>query len=301
MSYPKISLVTPSFNQEEFIENTIRSVVLQDYPNLEYVVIDGGSADNSIDIIKKYEDKIAYWVSEPDDGHGAGLNKGFERTSGEIMGWINSDDLLTPWSLRTVAEIFTKFPHVNWIQGTNSWWNRRGQMVKTSQNPKNIYDYLTGNYGWIQQESVFWRRSIWEEAGASLSKDYKFMVDGDLWARFFLIAELYTVECVLGGYRSYGDNRASGSYTLCVREMQEAISQMRLDCDPGIKADAKKLKILLDVSESDIFRKTIGVTNVQKIFGKTIGKRLFQVARYKAITWDTAKGDWVETNLPFRC
>ena len=165
MNHPKISIITPSFNQEEFIEDTLRSVVLQEYPNLEYIVIDGGSSDHSVDIIRNYSDKISYWTSEHDGGHGAGLNKGFKQSTGEIMGWINSDDLLTSWSLRSVAEIFTKFPHVNWIQGFTSSWNRQGQMTGSSRNPKNIYDYLTGNYAWIQQESVFWRRSLCDKAG----------------------------------------------------------------------------------------------------------------------------------------
>lgn len=93
MNYPKISIVTPSFNQSEFLELTIRSVLDQGYPNLEYIVIDGGSTDGSVDIIKKYADKISYWVSEKDGGQYDAINKGFARSSGEIMGWINSSDL----------------------------------------------------------------------------------------------------------------------------------------------------------------------------------------------------------------
>src|SRR5215469_5586779 len=97
-SLPKISIVTPSFNQAEFLEETIRSVLDQNYPNLEYVVVDGGSTDGSVDIIKKYAHRLAWWVSEPDDGQYAAINKGFKHSSGEIMAWINSDDKYLPWT-----------------------------------------------------------------------------------------------------------------------------------------------------------------------------------------------------------
>ena len=300
MNHPKISIVTPSFNQEEFIESTIRSVVLQDYPNLEYVVVDGGSSDNSANIIKKYVDKISYWVSEPDGGHGNGLNKGFRETSGDIMGWINSDDLLTPWSLRTIAEIFTKFPHVNWIQGFTSSWNRQGQMTGAFRNPKNIYDYLTGNYAWIQQESVFWRRELWDRSGWTISEDVKLMVDGELWSRFFLSDELYTIDCVLGGWRCYGENRALKNSSICLQEMEESIHKMAGKCSEEVKHNARKLNGFLSAAKSAPLRKTIGVANAQRILSKTVASKLFKVAGYKIITWDVAQSDWIETSIPFR-
>lgn len=300
MNYPKISIVTPSFNQEEFIEATIRSVVLQDYPNLEYIVIDGGSSDGSVNIIKNYSDKITYWVSEPDGGHGAGLNKGFSKSSGEIMGWINSDDLLTSWSLRTIGEIFTKFPHVNWIQGFTSSWNRQGQMTGGFRNPKNIYDYLTGNYAWIQQESVFWRRSLWDKAGEAISEKVKLMVDGELWSRFFLHDELYTVDCVLGGWRCYGENRALLNYPKCLQEMEESIASMANKCDARILSNARKLELFLKSSNFAPVRKTIGASTAQKIMGKTVARKLLQATGYKVISWDVSKTDWTESTLPFR-
>ena len=162
MGLPKISIVTPSFNQSRYLEDTIVSVLDQNYPNLEYVIIDGGSNDGSTEIIRRYENHLHYWVSEKDKGHGNAINKGFSHTSGEIMGWINSDDKYTPWSLEVIAEIFTLFPHVDWIVGYNSWWNEKGAMTSASRVHKNAVDFLLGNYKWVQQESVFWRRSLWE-------------------------------------------------------------------------------------------------------------------------------------------
>ena len=109
--WPRISIITPSFNQGQFIEETIRSVVLQGYSNLEYIIIDGGSTDKTIDIIRKYESQLAYWISEPDQGQAHAINKGLRRCTGDVVGWINSDDLLLPGSLFTIARAYQNAPN----------------------------------------------------------------------------------------------------------------------------------------------------------------------------------------------
>lgn len=165
-THPRISVVTPSLNQGEFLEATLCSVISQQYPALEYIVVDGGSTDGSVGIIERYEADITHWISEPDRGHADALNKGFARTTGEIMCWINSSDLHYPWTLATVAEIFTQFPQVEWISGTGSMFDEDGRLrVVVSSPGVNLYDILAGDYRGIQQESVFWRRSLWERAG----------------------------------------------------------------------------------------------------------------------------------------
>src|ERR1035437_8512433 len=112
---PRISLVTPSFNQAPFLEATIRSVLDQDYAALEYVIVDGGSTDGSVEIIRKYQGRLAYWCSEPDQGQYDAINKGFARSTGHIMAWINADDMFFPWTFQLVADVFSMFPDVSWI------------------------------------------------------------------------------------------------------------------------------------------------------------------------------------------
>jgi hypothetical protein len=169
---------------------------------------------------------LHYWVSEEDEGHANALNKGFSNTTGEIMAWINSDDMYTPWAFRCVAQIFDKFPEVDWIVGFCGYWNQDGFMTHAYRKPKNIYDYLSGSYGWIQQESVFWRRSLWDRAGGYIDEDYKLMVDGELWTRFFRHAELVSLDCILSGYRYHPTNRAAQHLDHCHAEMRQAISIM---------------------------------------------------------------------------
>ena len=140
--FPKISIVTPSFNQAEFIEETILSVLNQKYPNLEYIIIDGGSSDGTIDIIKKYEDKIAYWISEKDDGQSYAINKGLQRSTGEIISWLNSDDIFSNNALYTIASAFKKFQSPLIVGGSLHWDAVNHLKVPHESNPKTFRDLL---------------------------------------------------------------------------------------------------------------------------------------------------------------
>ncbi|QWD74388.1 glycosyltransferase [Polynucleobacter sp. TSB-Sco08W16] len=242
---PSISIVTPSFNQAPYLEKTIQSVLHQNYPNLEYVIIDGGSTDGSVEIIQKYSEDLHYWISEPDTGHANALNKGFEKTSGEIMGWLNSDDMYFPGCFNTISEIFDKYPNVNWISGLTSAWNNVGSVINVQGSQKNIFDFLLGRFGWIQQESTFWRRSIWNKAGAKMDESTKLAIDGELWTRFFLHDQLYSVFSTLGGYRVTGSNRAFSNSDETVKETIEAIKKMRLKVDSTTMNIVLKLEAYL--------------------------------------------------------
>jgi len=210
MKYPKISIVTPSFNQSLFIEQTILSVINQNYPNLEYIIIDGGSIDGSVDIIKKYEKYLAYWVSEKDNGLYHALQKGFEKSTGEIMGWINSDDKYHPNSFNSIAEVFSSFKELNWVTGCLTQFDEQGRTINAYPSKKwSKYDYYTFNYEWIQQESTVWRRILWTKAGNYISTKLKFASDLELWLRFFRYDKLFVADFLIGGFRLRSANQIS--------------------------------------------------------------------------------------------
>ena len=184
--WPKISIVTPSFNQAKYIETAIRSVLDQGYPNLEYLVIDGGSTDGSVEIIKKYASRLTYWVSEPDRGQSYAINKGFQRTTGEIMAWLNSDDYYNSRTLWTVAEKL-KNQRMTLLIGSSTQINEeKSEQIDDHRKPtweEMVYDTRT-----IPQPSVFWTRDLWDEAG-TLDETLYFAMDYDLWLRMRYKAE----------------------------------------------------------------------------------------------------------------
>jgi glycosyltransferase involved in cell wall biosynthesis len=235
--YPKISIVTPSFNQGQYLEETILSVLNQNYPNLEYILIDGGSTDNSVDLIKKYEHKLSYWVSEKDEGVYHAIQKGFERSTGDIMGWLNSDDMLHRNSLFAVAELLN-IDGVEWIQGLPTSFDEYGRTVGVSAFKQwSRMSYLLHDYEWIQQESTYWKRSLWEKSGGSMSFDYKYAGDLELWNRFFNYSKLYSAPCLIGGFRL----RKSGQ--LSQTNISQYLEEVKLILANNSISDEEKGKI----------------------------------------------------------
>ena len=226
---PKISIVTPNYNYAKTLEQTITSVLCQSYPHLEYIVIDGGSCDESQSIIKKYGEQLAYWHSRPDHGQYYAINQGFEQSSGEIMGWLNSDDIHLPWTLQVVAEIFEQFPDIQWITGRptqiqNGVIRNVGSLQPYPQEFIASGLFRGDRLGWIQQESVFWRRSLWEKAG-SLRTDLKYASDFELWTRFAEHAELVSVSCILGGFFVRQSNRHRQNLDRYFAELDRVIDE----------------------------------------------------------------------------
>jgi glycosyltransferase involved in cell wall biosynthesis len=207
---PTISIVTPSLDQAAYLPITLASVLDQGYPALEYVVVDGESGDGSVEIIRSVAERLSWWVSEPDAGHADALNKGFVHTGGEIMAWLNSSDVYYPWTLATVAAVFRDLPQVEWLVGVPSELGELGGPCAIGRDEWNLYDVLGGDYRWIQQESVFWRRRLWERVGGRLDDSLTYTCDFDLWLRFLEAAPLYHVPTLLGGFRQHGDRLGAG-------------------------------------------------------------------------------------------
>jgi glycosyltransferase involved in cell wall biosynthesis len=244
MNFPKITVVTPSFNQAAYLEQTIRSVIDQDYPNLEYIIIDGGSTDGSLDIIKKYEKYFAYCTSEKDKGLYDALMKGFSRSSGEIMGWINSDDLLHRKSLFVLANIFENNKHVNWVQGHPTVYDETGMVVDNIEPVYSRFYFYLKQYTtkYIQQESTFWRRNLWDKAGAYISQDYKYAGDFELWMRFFNHDLLYPTTALIGGYRVRQTQLSRSHQEEYFRECNDIIDKLKIKA--GDRKQLQKIRFL---------------------------------------------------------
>lgn len=228
MKFPKISIVTPVFNQVEYLEEAILSVIEQKYPNLEYIIMDGGSTDGTLEIIKKYKEKLYYWKSEADNGIYDALNKGFNKATGEIMGWLNSDDLLVGKCLFSIAEIFDNNREIRWITGTQSIINRLGYFVEIIPSRKwSKFNLLLNDWQTIQQESTYWTRSLWVESGASLNENYHYAADLDLWSRFFNFSQLHSCNIPIGSFRLRpGEQLSSKHYKSYFDEVSKIISGM---------------------------------------------------------------------------
>lgn len=236
LDWPRISIVTPSFNQGQYLEETIKSVLSQGYPNLEYIIIDGGSNDNSLEIIKKYQEYLHYWCSEQDGGHYAAVNKGFKHATGEIFAWINSDDLYCPWSFRTVAQVFTQFSNMQWLSSLSPLiWDsqsycrsvhRLAGFSKEAFLDGCYYPKWRNKIGWIQQESTFWRKELWEKVGG-LRPKFKLAADFDLWARFYIHTDVYGIDSPIGGFRLHGDQRSLDNATIYSDEAEVALLELR--------------------------------------------------------------------------
>ncbi|BDX00675.1 glycosyltransferase [Maricaulis maris] len=223
---PNIHLVTPNYNGADYLEDTLLSVLDQNYPNIHYAIVDGGSTDGSIDILARYRDQLSEIVIEPDGGHADALNKGFSTPRGDIMGWINSDDILLPGCLSIVGRIFATYPEVSWITGLPTTCDLTSKL--TYVGPTKHWSrlrFLAGDHLWIQQESTFWRRSLWDEAGGLLDTRFKVANDFELWSRFFRHADLHTVESMLGCFRVREGQRSDVDRARYMREVDTVLKR----------------------------------------------------------------------------
>jgi GT2 family glycosyltransferase len=222
---PTISIVTPSFNQAEFLEQTIESVLSQNYPSLEYVVQDGGSDDGSRQILERYSSRLHHWESAPDGDHPRGqasnVNRGFARTSGEIMAYLNSDDLLLPGALHYVARYLQSHPEVDAVYGHRVLIDEQGMEIGRQVIPRHS-DRVLAWADFIPQETLFWRRAAWERAGATMDESFRYALDWDLLVRLREAgARMVRLPRFLGAFRVHGAQKTSTlAPTTGVEEMQ---------------------------------------------------------------------------------
>lgn len=217
--YPKISIVTPSYNQGQYLEETIRSVLLQGYPNLEYIIIDGGSTDSSVAIIQKYAHFLSYWVTERDSGQTNAINKGFARSSGEIMGWLNSDDVLLPEALHRIARTMVRKPDVQIVTGFRKVLDVQSRVTNNfvQDIPTNYY---LRHYCCIAQETTYWRSSVWEQLGP-LDETLQFAMDYEYWLRAIERGySFYLIPSYTGGFRNYAENKTNSWIDVYRRDMR---------------------------------------------------------------------------------
>lgn len=216
---PVISIVTPSYNQASMLERTIRSVLDQGYPRLQFVIQDGGSTDHSVEIIRRYEMHLHAWESAPDEGQAHAIETGFSRTDGQIMGWLNSDDILLPGALWEIARTYQQNPDVDVVYGHRLIIDEQDRQVGRWMLPSNTHHYLKfADY--LGQESVYWRRELWDRVHG-IDRSFQFAMDWDLFLRFQRAGgRFHRIPRFLGGFRIHRNQKTSACLeNLGTREM----------------------------------------------------------------------------------
>lgn len=223
----KITLVTPSYNQARFLEETIQSVVSQRQHVHEYFLLDGGSTDGSAEIIRRFETHIDWWTSEKDNGQSDAIHRGFQRATGDVLGWINSDDLLLPGALARVRSIFDSDPSVEIVAGYLALIDAESRVISLPRVPTG--NNFLGRRGLVQvsQQSTFFRRSLYEKVGG-LDLSLHCAMDFDLWSRFYTAgAKWRTLPIHLAAFRKHGEAKGSGNAWWARYQDEKALVRQR--------------------------------------------------------------------------
>lgn len=223
---PLVSIVTPSYNQGRFLEETIRSVLAQDYPHIEYIIVDGGSTDNSVEIIQKYADRLAWWVSEKDKGHADALNKGFARANGEILAWLNSDDTYYPGAVREAVEALLAHPDVGMVYGDADITDSEGRIIGRFASRQTDYRKLLRGSVHIPQATTFFRADLYRQVGP-LSLEYYFAFDYDLWVKLAKISRLLYVPRRWATFRLHEAGKSVKDDSVCYPDMLKVYARER--------------------------------------------------------------------------
>lgn len=215
---PLVSIVTPSFNQGRYLERTILSVLNQDYSNIEYIVIDGNSADNSLEIIHKYSKRIAYWQSEKDQGQTDAINIGFSKATGQILAWLNSDDTLEPQAVSQAVSYLLQHPEVGMVYGDCNLLDANDNVIGKFNAKQTDYKKLKKGYVHIPQQASFWRSELWNQV-APLDSSIYFAMDYDLWLRLAKISKIAYIPKLWANFRLHGDAKTIAEDDRCWPDM----------------------------------------------------------------------------------
>jgi len=246
MTNPLVSIVTPSYNQAQFLEATLRSVLNQDYPNIEYLVVDGASSDSSVDIIRNYADKLTWWVSEKDSGQSEAINKGFQRARGEFVGWLNSDDVYLPGAISSAVASFQKNPQAGVVYGDALAIDAQGNRFNLMRARQySLTDLIS--FKIICQPAAFMRRSILEQVNF-LNPHYHLLMDGLLWIEMARLSPFIYVHQTWAAarYHEAAKNRTRGAaYGREARVLLEDLTS-RPEFAPIISRDQRRIRAGID-------------------------------------------------------
>ncbi len=216
---PTVSIITPSFNQARYLESTIQSVLTQDYPRIEYLIVDGGSTDGSVDIIKKYADRLAWWVSEKDKGQTDAINKGFAHATGQILAWLNSDDTYEPGTVGKAVKYLIEHPEVGMVYADCNFTNEDGNVIGKFGAAQTDYRRLREGYVHIPQQTMFFRAELWQQVGP-LDPSFYFAMDYDLWTRIAAKSEIkYLAGQTWANFRMHSSGKSVAADDRCWPEM----------------------------------------------------------------------------------
>lgn len=214
----KITVVTPSYNQAPFLEETIKSVLDQDYPDLEYIIVDGGSTDGSEEIIRKYAGQLAWWVSEKDRGQTDAINKGFARATGDVLAWLNSDDTYLPGALNAAAKVLSAHPEAGLVYGDANYIDEAGRVIGRFPAAQTDYARLRRGYVHVPQQSAFFRAELWRKVGP-LDPSFYFAMDYDLWVRLAREAPVIYTPKLWANFRLHANAKTISADDRCWPEM----------------------------------------------------------------------------------
>jgi glycosyltransferase involved in cell wall biosynthesis len=243
----RVSVITPSYNQGKYLEETVKSVLGQHYPNFEFIIIDGGSTDDSVNIIRKYEKDISYWISEPDKGQSNAVNKGLQIASGDIIGWINSDDVYYEGTILKAVQVFTEHPEIDVVFGNVNFIDENGKVLHHTNEIKVDYNtYLFTERCYHANAAGFFRRRCFDKFGM-LREDLTYTMDYELYLRFaFNRCKFYQLNDVLGSYRLHSQSKTHENADKMAYECKESAAAYkdRMQMSPAFYGPLKWLFVI---------------------------------------------------------